>query len=660
MKYLAWSNMLILWVILFASLLVAQANSQPNQNNLALHGKKVLWVDSYHQGYPWSDGIELGIRKVLKNTGVDLHVHRMDTKKNNFVEFCNQAGILAKQKLDSLQPDLVIATDDNAQKFFIVPYLKGTDLPVVFSGVNWDADDYGYPAKNITGMVEIDLVDELLSLMQQDAKGSRVGFLSTDVISARKTAEEINDRFFDNKMRVYMVKTFSEFKQQFLKALEEVDMLILYNYIGIQDWDSIGAESFLARNTRIPTGTMLDFLKQFAIYTNSKSPEEQGEYAAQTALRVLAGADPAKIAITTNKRSKLTVNLKMAKAANIIIPLPILKTAEIIGRDAYEAKGYQYNYDTDSYHGKKVVWVDSYHEGYEWSDGIGKGIKEIFIDKGIVVKIIRMDTKRNKSIDFYRQAALDSLKEINDFEPDLIIASDDNAQKYLVVPYLLQKTIPIIFCGVNRDAAMYRFPKSKVTGMLEIEPIDALLELLGQYAKGKKVGYLYGNTETQKHRNTETEQKIVASYQQNIFAGNLKTYKAENFADFMRLFLAAQQEVDMMIIPNHAGIIGWQPDVAEKFIKEQVRIPTGSFIGFMDRYVLFTMANSPVEQGNYAATTAIRIFNGEKIADIPITKNKTGDTTVNVKIADAANIVLPISVLKNAKTVIGQETFWQE
>lgn len=652
MKHLVWSNMLLIWVILFASLLVPQANSQPNQNDLALHGKKVLWVDSYHQGYPWSDGVELGIRKVLKNSGVDLHVHRMDTKKNNSVEFCNKAGILAKQKVESLQPDLVIATDDNAQKFLIVPYLKGTDLPVVFSGVNWDADDYGYPAKNITGMVEIDLVEELLSLMQQDTMGSRVGFLSTDVITARKSAEEINDRFLDNKMRVYMVKTFSEFKQQFLKAQEEVDMLILYNYIGIQDWDSIGAESFLARNTRIPTGTMVDFLKQFVIYTNSKSPEEQGEYAAQTALRVLAGADPAKIPITTNKRSKLTVNLKMAKAANIIIPLPILKTAEIIGRDAYEEKGFQYKYDTDSYHGKKVVWVDSYHEGYEWSDGIGKGIKEIFIDKGIVVKKIHMDTKRNKSIEFCRQAALDSLKEIDDFKPDLIIASDDNAQKYLVVPYLLQKKIPIIFCGVNKDATMYGYPKSNVTGMLEIEPIDALLELLGQYAKGKKVGYLYGDT--------ETEQKMVASYQQNVFAGKLKTYKAETFADFMRLFLTAQQEVDMMIIPNHAGIIGWQSDVAEKFIREHVRIPTGSFIGFMDRYVLFTMANSPVEQGSYAATTALRIFNGEKISGIPIAKNKTGDTTINVKIADGANIVLPISVLKNAKTVIGQETFWQQ
>jgi ABC-type uncharacterized transport system substrate-binding protein len=651
MKYpkslLAIVSINLLLILLFSTCAVAGEGQVSTEH----YGKKVLWVDSYHQGYPWSDGIELGIKKALQKSGVKLHVHRMGTKNNNSAEFCTKAGILVKKELDTLQPALVIATDDNAQRCFVVPYLKGTDTPVVFGGVNWSVDEYGYPTENITGMVEIDLVDELVSLMREDASGNRIGFLSSDVMTARKTAQEINSRFFDGEMRLYMVKTFAEFKQQFLQAQQEVDMLILYNYMGIEDWDSIAAESFLTRKTSIPTGAMLDFLKQFAVYTNSKSPEELGEYSGRTALRILSGVSPADIPVTKNKNSKLSVNLKIAKAAHILFPLSVLKTAEIYGRDTYEEQQIS-KHESVVYQGKKVLWVDSYREGFAWSDGIGLGIREVFVDKGIQFKIVHMDSKRKKSPELIRRAALETLKEIEAFEPDAIITSDDNAQKYLAVPYLLQKKIPIIFCGVNDDATMYGYPRENVTGMLEVEPIDALMKLLTKFAKGKRVGYLSGNT--------ETEAKTIANYQREIFDGRLQIYKAETFEDFKRFFLRAQNEVDMMILPNHGGIVGWQADAAEEFILEHVRIPTGSFAGYMNRYVLFTMANSPVEQGNYAANSVLRVFNGEKIKNMPLSANKTGDTTINLKIADAASLVLPLSTLKEAKTVIGQDVFYQQ
>ena len=45
-------------------------------------GKKVIFIDSYHQGYAWSDGIESGIHEVLDKTGVDLKIVRLDIKYN--------------------------------------------------------------------------------------------------------------------------------------------------------------------------------------------------------------------------------------------------------------------------------------------------------------------------------------------------------------------------------------------------------------------------------------------------------------------------------------------------------------------------------------------------------------------------------------------------
>ncbi|HHO76243.1 MAG TPA: hypothetical protein ENN05_07415 [Deltaproteobacteria bacterium] len=44
--------------------------------------KKILFVDSYHEGYAWSDGIAAGIKEILSGTGVELNIFHMDTKRN--------------------------------------------------------------------------------------------------------------------------------------------------------------------------------------------------------------------------------------------------------------------------------------------------------------------------------------------------------------------------------------------------------------------------------------------------------------------------------------------------------------------------------------------------------------------------------------------------
>ena len=55
-------------------------------------GKKILWVNSYHDGYPWSDGIESGLHEVLDETGVELKIVHMDTKSNPDEAFGQAAG----------------------------------------------------------------------------------------------------------------------------------------------------------------------------------------------------------------------------------------------------------------------------------------------------------------------------------------------------------------------------------------------------------------------------------------------------------------------------------------------------------------------------------------------------------------------------------------
>lgn len=295
--------------------------------------RKVLFVDSYEANYPWSQGIERGIRQILEPNGVELEIVRLDAKENPSPEALQQAALRALERISRYKPDVIIACDDPAQQYLVVPYLKGGELPVVFCGVGWDASAYGYPAPNVTGMVEMEHVQELVQLFKHDAKGPRTGFLTGDTPSDRELAQLVNERFFDNGLTMYFAKNFAEFKAKFLRAQQEVDMLLLRNYAGIEDWDSNAAKAFLEQNTTIPTGAHLSFMADFVVYTIGKLPEEQGEYAATTALRIMDGLSPADIPLAVNKKIVLVVNLKIAKNAGIVVPFSVLRTATVIGAE---------------------------------------------------------------------------------------------------------------------------------------------------------------------------------------------------------------------------------------------------------------------------------------------------------------------------------------
>jgi ABC-type uncharacterized transport system substrate-binding protein len=306
-------------------------SDQSAQASSAYAGKKLLWVDSYHEGYEWSDSIETGIRNALDDTEIEFKIVRMDTKQNTDTESRENAAAQAKAEIEAFDPDVVIASDDNAQKYLVVPYLKDTSLPVVFCGVNWDASPYGYPANNVTGMIEVEQSVQLIEHLEQYAKGERLGYLSGDTDTDRKVVQICNERFFAGAMESRFVKTFDEFKTTFLQVQEEVDILYLRNNAGIEGWDDEEAESFIRDNTRIPTGSSNDWMAQYALITLAKSGAEQGEWAVQAALRILDGASVSEIPIAENKQGDLILNLDLAEQLEVVLAPSLLKNAKIYG-----------------------------------------------------------------------------------------------------------------------------------------------------------------------------------------------------------------------------------------------------------------------------------------------------------------------------------------
>jgi len=308
-------------------LAAAMLAASPAQAQLA--GKKILFVNSYHQGYEWSDGEEAGAQAVLASTGATLTFFRMDTKRHQDEAFRKQAGVDARAAIEAQKPDLVILSDDPAVKYVLVPFFKDASIPFVFCGVNWEAGKYGLPFKNATGMTEVALVKELLDNMKEYAKGTRLGFLTVDSETERIELPFLKKALGLNFAQEKLVKTTAEWKDAFAKMQAETDMVLLGNVAGIVDWNEADADAFAAANSKVITGGTYDFLMPLVMLGFTKVAEEQGQWAAKAAIDILKGKPAGTIPIAANKQAKILINPKLAAKAGIVFKPDLVRNAQV-------------------------------------------------------------------------------------------------------------------------------------------------------------------------------------------------------------------------------------------------------------------------------------------------------------------------------------------
>ena len=276
-------------------------------------GKKVLIIDSYHQGYAWSDATVAGAMSVLNSSGAEVRIVRMDTKRKKTDEDKLAAAEMVRNTIESWKPDVVIASDDNASKFVIKPYYKDASVPFVFCGVNWDASGYGFPYRNVTGMVEVAAVDELFAFLERLTDGRRVGYAVADVFTAHKEQENIEKTFGMKFAELRYATTMDQWQSQFRELQGKVDILLVGNSAGVEGWDDDAAARWAERYTKVPSGAIHGHMARFALIGYTKLGEEQGEWAAKTALRIIDGTSPSDIPITRNKQGRLIINARVAE-----------------------------------------------------------------------------------------------------------------------------------------------------------------------------------------------------------------------------------------------------------------------------------------------------------------------------------------------------------
>jgi ABC-type uncharacterized transport system substrate-binding protein len=291
--------------------------------------QRVFHLDSYFKGYGISDDTAEGLRAVLRDKPVQLTTFYLDTKRHGAENEVRESVVRARAAIDEFKPHVLIASDDAAVKYVVAPYYKDGPFPVVFCGVNWSAEPYALPPANVTGMIEVVPVLETLDLARKYfPRMKRLVVLSEDSLSERnnKLLLEPKYRALGLEVTYVMVKDYAAWKREFQRLQDLVDILYLPTQGAVADWNVADARAFVKAQMKKPAIATDDFMMPYAVFGLTKTAVEQGEWAARTALDILAGKKPSEIPVVRNRRRIAYLNAPLAAAIGFV-PGPELQGA---------------------------------------------------------------------------------------------------------------------------------------------------------------------------------------------------------------------------------------------------------------------------------------------------------------------------------------------
>ncbi len=301
---------------------------------------KILHVSSYSREYSWVREIEEGIHQGFssKKLDYDYSIFQMDTKRNSSKDSVLAAAKLAKEAVLSLDPDLIIVSDDNATRY-VASEILDTKYNFVFCGVNNDPSEYDLPKKNITGVLERPHFKSSINLMKLINKNIKdIIILSDDSVTSNIIIPQIlglADKNI-NILGTFKTNSFSEWKYIVRRYQDKADAIFILTYSTIKQSDGkIVPEAEVMRwtteNSKLPEfGGWEFFVEDGGLMSVAINGHEQGRLAAEKAVEILRGKSPTEIPVEQTQNGDLYLNAKRAFELDLSIPLSILKMSKII------------------------------------------------------------------------------------------------------------------------------------------------------------------------------------------------------------------------------------------------------------------------------------------------------------------------------------------
>ncbi|MFZ5822673.1 MAG: GAF domain-containing protein [Chloroflexota bacterium] len=293
-----WILGLLFWSLLL-SLLFATVN--PPFAQAQEERKQVLYINSYHPGYKFSDDITRAIVSTFEQQGnVDLRIEYLDTKRLDSQEYLEEVYNLFSVKYKDANLDLVMSSDDAALNF-LFKYAEDLfpDIPVVFTGANFFDETRLQGHERFTGISEeADLAGTLDLALSLHPEVTHIVVVNDTTVTGQRVHENL-------------VELFPKYPQVTFEFLEDVTMEEVRQRVGSLSSDSLVLLTLFFRDqagqfyeynqftplitesSAVPVYGTWDFSLGYGIVGGKlTSGYVEGERAAQLALRILAGENP--------------------------------------------------------------------------------------------------------------------------------------------------------------------------------------------------------------------------------------------------------------------------------------------------------------------------------------------------------------------------------
>lgn len=143
---------------------------------------------------------------------------------------------------------------------------------------------------------------------------------------------------------------------------------------------------------------------------------------------------------------------------------------------------------------KHILYINSYHTGFSWTDEVTKGILDYFSQvEGVHVHTEFMDAKRNtpETVTAYFLPYLSQKFAVD--KPNLIIVSDNSALDLVLAhrhTTKLFKDVPIVFAGISNPDD-YPLESEDLYGVVEIDMFVASFEMMRKLYPNFRTVYLF-------------------------------------------------------------------------------------------------------------------------------------------------------------------------
>lgn len=263
-----------------------------------LNKPRVFILHSYDQDYSWVRDINEGLVRVLKNRPYNIRYFYMNTKRNPGKEFKERVGESVTRMIREWNPDVLIAVDDDAQKFAAQKFVNDPKIRIIFTGVNAFPEDYGYDkAENATGMLERlpfqAFKEVFLQILPSDRRRvMHIADSSSTSVFIQKEIEAL-DWSPLQLTETILCDTIEDWDRAVDRANREADVLFVTHYHTIKDKNGIVIEpkKIIERTEpklRVPAiGSWGFYVEDGGMMAVAVSPFEQGEEAAKMAVRVI-------------------------------------------------------------------------------------------------------------------------------------------------------------------------------------------------------------------------------------------------------------------------------------------------------------------------------------------------------------------------------------